>query len=770
MHHSLIKAFAVGVIRFRLAVILIFLLSIVAGLYAMKDLKFDNSNEMWFLKDDQALLSYQRLLDIFGDDEFVVVALENKEKTSLFNQTDITTIHEISEFLKEQDLVVKVQSISKAEIILGEEDGLTVKKLFKRFDLTDREYKEKERVAVNDPLIEGLLLTSDATFTIITARTKHIAETIDFKIEFVHALETYLDTIRAKERYNLYVGGSPVIDENFLTQSIRDQVNLTPIITVVILVILLYSFRSFFGVFLPIAVIGSTIIYVYGYMGLREQDMNVLNTILPIIVLAIGIADSVHILVDYYHEIGMGRTVKKAAENCIVNLFSPCFFTSITTSIGFLAFTSSRLLPLKEFGEQAAFGVFLAFILSVTVLPACLSYLKSHKDKARTVTEENIFFHGILKVAKFTPGQIKLILFVATVMTAFFFFSMSKVKVDANAMNYFKDGSPIKVQTKYIDSQLKGTYNLEVIIDSGTKGGVKEPEFLRELETIHEFLDELPEFGRVISLLDFIKKMNQVMHEDRAEFYRIPDSREEVAQYLLLYSFSSPQEDLTDMVDYDYRITRVSVRIPIMDTSEYKAIIAKVESFFQKEVPQAEIDLTGLIILFNNIDEYIFESLITSFSIALVLIFLMMIIVFRSFKYGCLSMIPNLFPVFAAGGLMGVLGVNLEFGTVMVACVVIGIGVDDSIHYISRYLRKKRGGVSRRTAIEYALEESGKPIVFTSVILFFGFGVLLFASFVFNIYFGMLVCIAIVIALLADLILLSAIILIYPESKKKKAS
>lgn len=703
------------------------------------------------------------MLNYFGDDEYVVIGIENKDKSPTFQRESIKTINKITDFLNELDHITKVQSLSKVEIITGSEDALTIKKLFERFDLTPEEYKAKEKIALNEHLINGFLITDEAVFSLIYAKVEHVEGTITHKVELSHKIQAFLNNITDKEKYNFYLAGGPILDENFLTTFKRDQSVLIPLVLIIIIIIFIYSFRSISGVLLPVAVIVGTVILVYGFMTLMGHDLNILNSIVPIIVLAIGIADAVHILVDYYHEINMGRTSREAAENSIINLFIPCFFTSLTTSISFLAFTTSRIVPLKELGMQSAFGVFAAFVLSITFLPALLSYLKEKHVKAKKITQENIFYNLFLKIAKFTPEQNKRIILVYGLLTLFFIYFTFQVKVDANAMNYFKNNSPVKVDTKYIDSKLKGTLNAEFIIDAGGIDAVNDPEFLQKLEKFQNFLQGIPEFGRVISLLDFLKKMNQALHEDDESHYRIPETREETAQYLLLYSFASPDEDLTDMVDFNYRFTRVSVRIPIMNTSKNKVLMKKVEEFLQKELPSLSVNLTGLVILFNNIDEYILDSQITSFSLAFILIFLMMIFVFRSLKFGALSMIPNLLPVLAAGGIMGLLGIYLEFGTVMVACVVIGIGVDDTIHYLWRYLKKRRQKLSKREAIQIALTESGKPIIFTSIILFFGFSVLLFASLKINIYFGLLVCIAVIVALLADLIFLSAIILSLPE-------
>lgn len=760
---KILNLFASAIIRFRLPVIILSVLSIGFAWHISRDLVFNNSNEMWFLEDDRTLLDYNTLLKLFGDDEFIVIGIENKTKSPIFQRGTIEAISKVTEFLRDLDHITKVQSLSKVEIITAAEDVLTVEKLFDGFNLTPEEYKIKEKTALNEPLINGFLITDDGVFSLVYARITHIEGSITHKVELSRKIQAFLKNFPGKERFNFYYAGGPALDEAFLSIFEKDQSLLIPLVLIMIILILLYSFRSFTGVFLPVIVIVATVILVYGFTSLMGHELNILNAIVPVIILAISIADAVHILVDYYHEINMGRSSRKAAENTIINLFSPCFFTSLTTSISFLAFTTSRIVPLRELGMQAAFGVFAAFILSITFLPALLSYIKTKKVKAKKITQENIFYNLFIKIAQFTPEQNKKILITCGIFILLFIYFVAQIKVDANAMNYFTDSTTIKIHTQYIDSRLKGTLNAEFILDAGADGGIKDPAFLRKLEKFQNYLQTIPEFGRVISMLDYLKKMNQVLHNDDKTYYKIPDSREETAQYLLLYSFASPDEDLADMIDFKYRHARISVRVPIMNTSKNKVLMGKVKAFLEHELPSLAVNLTGLVILFNNIDEYILDSQISSFSLAFLLIFFMMVFVFRSLKFGVLSMIPNLVPVLAAGALMGFLGINLAFGTVMVACVVIGIGVDDTIHYIGRYLRKRRENIGVRESIQLALTESGKPIIFTSIILFFGFSVLIFASLTINIYFGLLVSVAVIVALFADLLFLSAIILSLPE-------
>ncbi len=760
--------FASAVLRFRFTVLFLSFLLFCGSLYYAQRVYFDNSNEMWFLEGDPALQDYRKLIRFFGDDEFLVLGFENADKSTLFQQKSLERIQKITEFLEAEEYVTKVQSLTKAEQIVGKEDTLSVEKLFPdgSFKLSPEELKQIEKRATGDTLLQNLVITKDGRFSMIIARTEHIPETIDFKVELVQKLKHYLAELPGADDFRMYISGGPALDEAFMSFSSYDQQRLIPLVLLLIFVVLLFLFRRASGVFMPLVVIGGTVLLVFGFIGFKGENLNFLNAILPIIILAIGIADAVHILAAHRRFCAKGMPSEKAAEETICHLFAPCFYTSLTTCIGFMAFSGSPIAPVKEFGMQAAVGVGGAFLLSVTLLPVLLSFSKPGMTAVSGLSRT--FF--LPSLFSFITGlQTKGIIITLAVFLFLTFSSLSAMRlvhVDANAMKYFKADSDIRIASEYIDGKVQGAFNIELIIDAGKKGEVKNPEVLRQIEELQHFLEDDPRFGKVISIVDFIKQMNKVMHNDDPLYYRLPETRREVAQYLLLYSLSSPDEDLSDMIDFSERYTRLSVRVPVLPTSEYKKLTGAITTFLHNELPRLQANMTGILVLFNNIDSYVIDTQIRSFTIAFSLIFLMMIFIFRSFSFGVLSMIPNLFPVCIAGGVMGLFGINLEFGTAMVACIVIGIAVDDSIHYLMRYQQKYKEGYPVRQALSLALEEAGEPIVFTSVILFFGFAVLLFASFNPNLYMGLLVCVGIIFALLADIFLLSALLLLLHRKKK----
>jgi len=487
----------------------------------------------------------------------------------------------------------------------------------------------------------------------------------------------------------------------------------------------------------------------------------------------VGIGDSVHILIEFYHFRNQGMDSKEAAQAATMDLFIPCLNTSITTGLGFMAISVSRLKPLNEFGIAAAIGVVMAFILSMTLMPAILSFVQGKPSKVKQISEEgyvarltaNLTEH----VFRFKWG----IMGTSVALVLLGLVGASKLVVDSNFINFFKSDNVLKTDLDYFIDQYNGGVFLEYIVDSGrsaseaASGGVMEPKFLQRVEAFEAWLRLQPESGKTISLVDMIKKMNQSMHDDDPAAFALPDSRQLVAQYLLLYANSGPEEDLTDMKTHDERYMRVSQRLSHMSSNQMEAFMSKVRQKLDRDFPDLKIQLTGMPVLYTNMDSYIHSGIIKSFSIAIVSIGICFLILLRSFKYGLLALIPSLFPILIAAGLMGFMGINLNFVALVTASVTFGIAVDDSIHILTRYIRGRTNGMTRKEAVHKAISETGRALVYTTLILFFGFSILMLSTFIPNIHLGFFAGVILMLALAASLTLLPSVMFFKGDAPAK---
>lgn len=379
------------------------------------------------------------------------------------------------------------------------------------------------------------------------------------------------------------------------------------------------------------------------------------------------------------------------------------------------------------------------------------------------------------KIPKLTRVHRKLLVGIGLGTIAFTAFYLPNAQVDNNYVNLFKESNPTRQDIVYFDEVFKGMMTIDIILDSGAQDGVKSPNFLTELEEIENWLAQRPTLGPINSLSDFLKEINQALNGDNEEFYRLPDSPEMTAQFLLLYDSAGPNEDLSDIKDFDDRYARLVAPVINMPASQMHAEVNEITDFLNANYNHLQAVLTGTMVLYTVQDMYTSEGMVLSFLIALSVITVFFIVLFRSLKYGLLSIIPSVLPILLTASFASFMGILLDQGAVIVFAMTMGIAVDDAIHVMSRYLAAKKDGSTTEHAIERAMTESGRAVVFSSMVLVFGFSVLCFASFTTIIFVGLFGSIIMALALIGDLIFLPAILYLIDgkddrESEENSAS
>jgi len=823
MFKQFVDRWAEFVVEKRILVLLISVMAILGALAPMKNLYFDNSNDMWFLKDDPALSAYDDLLDYFGDNEYFLIGIEARPGETVFSKDYIKLTYELTEYLQDHDFlkelafsdltrsrnlekfsvepaqadsllnssddfenagfgeetsgeglstsskrshpiraVTKVQSLVTYQMTKAKGDNLDVVDLFpedqSEFEGSPEELRKAAELMKGEDLALGALVSRDFKHALISARSTYLKATVDHHVQLVDQVKQFVkDKGYEQQGFVFHFTGNPDISANFFEASMADQGLTIPLMFLLIIVVLVGSFRTVSGLLMPLLVIVGSVFATLGLMGSLGWALNMLNVTLPVILMAVGIGDSVHLLVEFYHQRGKGKDSKVAAKEAVRALFVPCMNTSITTALGFLSIGFSKLGPLREFGIVAAFGVVAAFVITVTLLPALVSFTKAKESKAQEAVEEGLIGRITGSLTDFTYRFSKPIALIGLLVTLGSLYSISKVEVNANFVDYFQKDTQMRRDLDYFNDQYEGGFFLEFILDSGKEKGVLEPQFLAKAKELELWLEQLDNTGKATSLMDMLEAFNQAMHGDDPAFKVLPDSRELVAQYLLLYSNSSPSEDLSDQKTFDERRMRISLRLVNQPTKETKAFVAMIQKKIDQDFSDLHVTITGMPVLYNNMDNYILQGIVVSFSLAFISIFVCFIVLLRSFKYGLLAVIPSLFPILLAGGIMGVLGIDLNMSAMIIASVTFGIAVDDTIHIMSRYIKVRETGASRKEAVHEAVSETGKAITYTTVILFFGFSILMVSTFVPNIQLGFFGAVILAVALIASLTLLPAV-------------
>lgn len=778
---ALIKVWADFVIAHRLAIIAATVLLLPLILLTGKDIPFDNSTARYFIAGDPALIEYDQLLELFGDNEYLIVGLEAAPGVEdIFNTDTLQAIRKISDYLDFHPAITQLQSLTNYQYIHADGDDLSIEYLIEDVDellIQTSRVEELKEILSTEYLAMDTLITRDFRHTRIAARVEYRDDTSAHKIEVVQGLYQFIeDENLTSDDYIIHLSGYPVVNERFETVTAEDTAVLIPIMIILMTGILFASFRSVVATIVPwliIAIGVFMVLEIQSYLSISHTSIDSAALAPTLIIIGIGI--TVHILIEFFNFSKSSENGRQAAHATIIHLWKPAFYTALTTSAGFLALSVTKIAPMREFALLGAMGPLILFLFSLSVLPAMLSYIDKLSYRTENVLESGFISRITRKVPDFTLKNRNAILVIGFACMAFSVLYLPNLKVDTNYVNFFKQNSQTRQDIVYFDDVYRGMMTLDIILDAGAVDGIKEPEFLLQVEEIQTWLQQRNTLGPMNSLVDFLKEINQALHADDPAYFKIPDSRELTAQYLLLYDSTGANEDLSDIKDFDDRYVRLIVPLVNMPASEMQAELDTITAFLDDNYTELRAVLTGTMALLTAREVYISEGIVRSFSIALVVILLFFIFLFKSVKYGVLSIVPSILPIILTGSIAALLGVYLDISTMIVGAMTMGIAVDDAIHVMSRYLLAKENGASTHQAIQRAMNESGRAVVFSSMVLVFGFSVLCFGSFTTTIYVGLFGSIIMSLALLGDLIFLPAILYLVdghdePESAQSDVS
>jgi len=551
-----------------------------------------------------------------------------------------------------------------------------------------------------------------------------------------------------------YLIGNPSLDRAFADATRDDFKNLTPFMFLVIVAVIIAFLRSFSGtvavVILALCVVGITM-GVAGWLGTLFSPV---NAGVPIIVMAISIAHSIHIVTSALQGL-RGGLDKHAAitESFRINVV-PIFLTSLTTMIGFLSLNASDSPPFHVLGNFVALGVFSAFVYSLTLFPALLSILPLRAPQVKSGGSD-VFD----RFAGFVVARSRLLLWLVTLLVLVLAAGIPRIELTDKWAHYFDDRYEFRRSADFISKNLAGLDILEYSLDSGLKSGITDPAYLQSIETFAGWYRQQPEVSHVRVFSDVMKRLNKNMHGDDPGYYRLPDDPELAAQYLLLYELSLPEGmDLNDLINFDRSATRMTVTARGVSTRELQDLDARAQEWLELNLPGFVGEASGLSMLFANLSRRNIESMLGSTFIAMCLISLILILVFRSVKIGLLSLVPNFVPVVMCFGLWGYLYGEVGLAASAVTVIAFGIIVDDTIHFLYRYVKSRREGGQAPGAVHTAFNTVGKALSTTTTVLSAGFLVLAMSGFSGSTALGLLVTIIILFALATDFLLLPALL------------
>lgn len=589
--------------------------------------------------------------------------------------------------------------------------------------------------------------------------------------------EKAINDILYQEKYTnaltFYPAGNP-IQMAFAYKAMGQEIGkIMGALLLLILVSLWISFRSLSGVLWPLLLVILTLIWIFGIIGWSGVVMNAMIEIIVFLVLAVGVADAVHIVSGYIFFRRQNQAHKDALRSVFNKSGLACFLTSLTTAIGLVALLFVPIVTIQKFGLFAALGVSIAFVLTIILLPLMLDLWspvsKKRAQRMAASTKPPVLQTLLQKMESFSYTYPKVIVSLFFIAGIILLVGAFKIEVDTNSIEAIKESAPIRKAYELVNQMMGGTGSFQILIDTAQVDGMKKPEVLNAIEALQNTLETRhPEYVvKTVSLVNVTKDSFKALNEGRQEMYVIPQDPHVLAQTLFLFNNANPK-DRRQLVSDDYRMGRISVntrnfgsQVGLKLMAEVDGYIANVFAPLKQTYPELNVTVTGQIPLSNKLASYISWSQIKSFGITLLVISLLLLVVLGSKKVGLIAIIPNIFPILTIFGLMGYLKIPLEIHLLLVAPITIGIAVDDTIHFLTHYRLEMQNHNDIRKAIQNTIREAGQAIVFTSVILSVGFLSYLLSVGKGFIYFGIFSGIAMFTALLADLFLLPAMLVIF---------
>jgi hydrophobe/amphiphile efflux-3 (HAE3) family protein len=731
----------------------------------------DNSNESFFLEGDPTKFFLDKFRDTFGNEDFIYVLIETGD---FFKPETIRLVKKLAEDLEAHVPYVKdMQFLGNVDHVWGVEGGIEISELIGKTPETPEEMKLIKQRAMNEPLyLDNLISRDGETAAILLECERYPDEKADPRKEIRPAVYKVLDNPEYTD-LEMYAVGTPIIDYEMDEISAREMSLFGRICLGLQMLILLWVARGVRGVVTPLLVVILSVFWTLGLVGVLDWTLSLMVMMLPVLLICVGIGDSMHIISEFQDHQSRGLGRREAIVKALALVGIPCLLTSITTAAGFLSFCGTVIKPARELGIYSAIGVIMAFLLSLIIVPIVFSFGKDKKKvkEKETSTDRNDVFDRVLKgITSFNMKYPKAILGIFILLTVLSVSGYRLIQVETNSIGFISTDLPLRQAYDYVDSHMGGSMSMEIMLDTGKKDGIKKIEFLREMEALQNYVNHHPLTRKTTSVIDILKKMRRAVHENRMEYYTLPETRAQAAEYLFLYE-SSGGEGLDKQVSFNYDIVRISAHTKSLNSKDVRTFTSDIDRFVKENLdPSIKVEYTGTMPWVRAMSDYVSQGQKRSFILAFLAITGMMIIILRSFKLGLISMIPNVFPVLITLGLMGFLGIYMSLPLMIMSPIIIGVAVDDTIHFFMRYRREFERTGTYEGALKATLSTVGRPIMFTTMTLVAGFSVFGLSNMYNVVHFGLLAAFAFLWALLADFFFAPAMMLLLkplgPEQRR----
>lgn len=757
-HHigSINRAFVGFIAKRPWVAIAIGLLMLGAMLPGLGKLRADFTHTGFFYANDPKLLTFNAFERRFGNDDAMVLAVHSP--SGVFDMETATLLRELTERMWRVPEIIRVDSLSNFNWVHAQDDDIMVEPLFPDV-LTPEVLVQRGKVALSHETLPGYLVSKDGKTAMVFARVKPGLDHPP-NAPVITAATRALAAEFKRGDHEIYVSGGPAITNAFQEISQKDTQRLIPLVVGLAALFLMVLLRSLAGTILPFVVVFLACAASFGLAGHLNLTQTVMSTVVPSILIAVGIADTVHILVTFVDGLRRGMPRRTAAYQALTRNFLATFLTCITTAVGFFSFTTAHLKPIATMGIMSGFGTLFAWCFVQFVVGGLLFILPL---KAKPLPPERIL-RGEQRAHRFVDAvaRNRWAIIVATIIFSVVSFVVSMgVEVNSDPIKYFRPGSEVRVASEFLEKNVGNARSIEFVIDAGKQEGAKDPAFLRKADELRAWLESQANVTRATSIIDVLKATHKSLNGDKAESYALPDTESAVAQELLLFTMGLPQGmDVNDRITVGNDAIRLTVLNSIATSRGAVALVRDTEA--KGNELGLKVQATGKNYLYQQTNEYVVESFLNSLWSSMLVIGVIMAVFLRSWKLGLISMIPNVVPLFAGGVLLRIIGQPLDMGTVLVASVCLGISIDDTSHVLSNFASLRRRGIEPNQAMREVMAHSGPALLSTNGILITSFASFATASFMPNVYFGILTAFILAMALLADMFFTPALLMLTP--------
>lgn len=701
---------------------------IISVLFFMKmkdNTRMETNLDKYMPHDHPAFIYSDQAEEWFNIQDGILIAVENQN--GIYNAKTLDVVKALTKKFQKMPEIEKadVTSLYTADNIVGTEDGMDVKAFYKKTPKTAEKFEELRQSVRTNEMVYERLVSTDEKITLIIAAINDDVFTQEF---YNHILETAAEF--GTDEIKIHVAGRPIIEGTMALLGPADMKKMVPIVLLIIVLVLYLTLRSVKSTILTMLVVMFSTLWAFGLMAVVNIPIYAVSTMIPVMLIAIGVADGIHL---YSHlQLFMIKNPlaekKEAVMDMIKHMWSPVVMTSVTTAVGFVSLLTSQVYPIKYFGIFTAFGVLAAMLFSLTLIPAGIMILGLPKIKAKKEKKhDSIFaFNFAANVIKYRVAS----MIVTVVIIVLSLVGISKVWINSSFLDKFEKDSDIVLTDQFINAHFGGTSTINLILDSDDKDAFKNPEILRTVDKMQKaVVGNLPLAGNSFTLTDYVKRMNKVMHADDEAYNTIPDNSNLIAQYLLLYEMSGDPENLWKVVDYDYAKLNVNFQVKSDNSKAINSVLAEIEAFeddFAKLGVQMNYAGSGYkALIFTDL---ILEGQILSLILSLIVVIILLGIMFKNIKLGFIGAVPIIITAIISFGIMGWFDIALNTTTALLSSIAIGIGIDYAVHFIAQYKLNSATGDKLLTA-QKTMAHSGRAILFNAIVVIAGFMVLLFSVF-----------------------------------------